>query len=101
MIMFRDGAPAIVPYFQEAKEDYLPDVFTVEFDLYCSSSDFVLFLYDRKNQKSGSPTGHTDLEINYYHMDFATSNSDHPDTKNLAEISAEPFDAPCWPDLFS
>ncbi len=85
VIMFRDGAPAIVPYFQEAKEDYLPDVFTVEFDLYCSRSNFELFLYDRKNQKSGSPTGYTGLEINYYNMDFATSNSDHPDTKNLAE----------------
>jgi OOP family OmpA-OmpF porin len=34
VIMFRDGAPSIVPYFEEAKEDYLPDVFTVEFDLY-------------------------------------------------------------------
>ncbi len=85
VIMFRAGAPSIVPYFKEVKEDYLPDVFTVEFDLYCSSSNFVLYLYDRKNQKHGSPTGYTDLEINYYHMDFATSNSDYPDKKNLAE----------------
>jgi len=85
VIMFRDGAPSIVPYFKEAKEDYLPDVFTVEFDLYCSSSKFVLYLFDRKNQKSGSPTGYTDLEITYYNMDFGTSNSDHPDKKNLAE----------------
>ncbi len=85
VIMFRDGQPSIIPYFKEAKGDYLPDVFTVEFDLYCSSSRFALFLYDRKNQKSGSPTGYTDLEISYYNMDFGTSNSDHPDKKNLAE----------------
>jgi len=85
VIMFRDGQPTIIPYFVEAKEDYLPDVFTVEFDLYCSSSNFVLFLYDRKNQESGSPTGFTDLEINYYNMDFGRSTSDHPDKKNLAE----------------
>jgi len=85
VIMFRDGAPSIIPYFEEAKEDYLPDVFTVEFDLYCSSSHFVLFLYDRKNQEHGSPTGYTDLEINHYNMDFGTSNSDHPDKSNLAE----------------
>jgi len=85
VIMFRDGAPAIVPYFKEAKGDYLPDVFTVEFDLYCSTSDFVLYLYDRKNQESGSPTGYTDLEINSYNMEFGTSNSDHPDKENLAE----------------
>ncbi len=85
VIMFRDGAPSIVPYFNEAKEDYLPDVFTVEFDLYCSSSDFVLYLYDRKNQESGSPTGYTYLEMNHYSMYFGTSNSDYPDKKNLAE----------------
>ncbi|MEA3461514.1 MAG: OmpA family protein [Bacteroidota bacterium] len=85
VIMFRDGQPSIIPYFKEAKEDYLPDVFTVEFDLYCHNSRFVLYLYDRKNQKSGSPTGYTDLEISYYNMDFGRSNSDHPDKKNLAE----------------
>lgn len=85
VIMFRDGAPSIIPYFTEAKEDYLPDVFTVEFDLYCARSYFNLYLYDRKNQKSGSPTGYTDLEISSYQMDFATSSSTHPDEKNLAE----------------
>ncbi len=85
VIMFRDGSPAIVPYFKEAKEDYLPDVFTVEFDLYCSSSNFELFLFDRKNQKSGSPSGYTNLKITYYNMSFSQSNSDHPDKNNLAE----------------
>lgn len=85
VIMFRDGAPAIVPYFKETREDYLPDVFTIEFDLYCSTSRFVLYLFDRKNQQHGSPTGFTDLEINYYNMDFSTSNSDHPDKGELAE----------------
>ncbi|MEN8155452.1 MAG: OmpA family protein [Bacteroidota bacterium] len=83
VIMFRDGAPSIIPYFKDAKEDYLPDLFTVEFDLYCDNSDFVLYLYDRKNQESGSPTGYTDLEINYRQMDFATSSSAHPDEKSL------------------
>jgi len=85
VIMFRDGEPTIVPYFKEAKEDYLPDVFTVEFDLYCDPSDFVLYLYDRKNQKSGSPTGYTDLEINNQRMQFASSTSDYPEAKNLQE----------------
>ena len=40
VIMFRDGAPAIIPYFEEAREDYLPDVFTLEFDLYCITLTF-------------------------------------------------------------
>ncbi len=85
VIMFRDGAPSIVPYFKEAKEDYLPDVFTVEFDLYCSRSDFNIYLYDRKNQKSGSPSGYCDLEIDNERMDFAQSYSAHPNAKTLPE----------------
>jgi len=83
VIMFRGGAPTIVPYFKETREDYLPDVFTVEFDLYCDDLDFVIHLYDRKNQKSGSPTGYTGLSINNERMDFAASSSVHPDAKTL------------------
>jgi OmpA-OmpF porin, OOP family len=84
VIMFRDGAPAIVPYFKEAREDYLPDVFTVEFDLYCDPLDFNLYLYDRKNQKSGSPSGYTDLEIDARRMDFASSSSEYPGAVDLS-----------------
>jgi outer membrane protein OmpA-like peptidoglycan-associated protein len=85
VIMFRDGAPGIMPYFKDAKEDYLPDVFTVEFDLYCHSNDFEIYLYDRKYQKSGSPTGYTYISIDYQSMEFGTSYSNHPDKDNLAE----------------
>jgi len=85
VIMFRDGAPLIIPYFKEAREDYLPDVFTVEFDLYCHNLDFCLYLYDRKNQKSESPTGYTYLEIDSKAMRFGTSESAHPNAKSLAE----------------
>ena len=85
VIMFRDGAPSIVPYFKEAKEDYLPDVFTIEFDLYCDRADFVIHLYDRKNQKSGSPTGYTYLEIDSERMDFGQSYSAYPDAKSLPD----------------
>ncbi len=85
VIMFRDGAPAIMPYFEEAKEDYLPDVFTVEFDLYCNNLDFELYLYDRKYQKSGSPTGYTYISIDNESMEFGQSFSAHPDKNNLAK----------------
>ncbi len=83
VIMFRNGTPAIVPYFKEAKEDYLPDVFTVEFDLYCANADFNLYLYDRKNQKSGSPTGYTYLQIDNKSMEFGLSSSVLPDAGSL------------------
>jgi len=83
VIMFRGGAPTIVPYFKEAREDYLPDVFTVEFDLYCAEANFSLYLYDRKNQESGSPSGYTYLQINNQRMEFGQSNSVLPEAKNL------------------
>ena len=85
VIMFRAGAPTIVPYFKDAREDYLPDVFTVELDLYCDPYEFNIYLYDRKNQQSGSPTGYTYLAVDNNHMAFATSSSNLPEADNLPE----------------
>ncbi len=68
VIMFRDGHPSIIPYFKDASEDYLPEVFTIEFDLYCGRDKVKTYLYDRKNQKSGSPTGYTSIGIGYGNM---------------------------------
>ncbi len=83
VIMFRDGAPTIMPYLKDASQDYLPDVFTIEFDLYCGNDNFVVYLFDRKNQKSGSPTGYTYFNITYKQMEFGQSSSRHPDEKTL------------------
>ncbi|MCD6200462.1 MAG: OmpA family protein, partial [Bacteroidales bacterium] len=83
VIMFREGEPTIIPYFKDPQADYLPDVFTVEFDLYYpGSGTFEIFLYDKKNQKSGSPTGYTSLGIQSDNMEFGTSSSNYP-SKNL------------------
>lgn len=51
VIMFRGNATWIVPYLKNPEKDYLPDVFTIEFDLYKPSGSFDVYLYDRKNQK--------------------------------------------------
>jgi len=85
VIMFRDGTPEIIPYMKEAGKDYLPEVFTVEFDLYCGSDKFEVFLFDRKNQKSGSPTGYTKFNITYNQMEFGQSRSTYPEAKSLQE----------------
>ena len=85
VIMFRDGHPTIIPYFKDASKDYLPVIFTIEFDLYCGQDNFQVYLYDRKNQKSGSPSGHTCFRINYNQMQFGQSTSRHPDEKKLAQ----------------
>lgn len=53
VIMFRDGAPSIVPYLKNSDKDYLPEVFTIEFDFYRppNGNRFCFYLHDRKNQK--------------------------------------------------
>lgn len=83
VIMFRDDEPGIIPYFKEPRKDYLPDVFTVEFDLYYPGNGwFEVILYDKKNQKSGSPSGYTELKIDDNSMEFAASSSEYP-SQNL------------------
>ena len=80
VIMFRDGAPSIIPYFKDPQKDYLPDVFTIEFDFYYpGSGTFEAHLYDRKNQESGSPTGYTGINIVSNYMELGQSRSTLPD----------------------
>ena len=83
VIMFRDGSPTIIPFLEDPSKDYLPEVFTIEFDLYCGTDNFSTYLYDRKNQKSSSPTGYTVLKTTYRHMEFGTSSSMLPDEKSV------------------
>jgi len=56
VIMFPTEAK-IVPYMKNAKKDYLPDVFTLEFDAYfspkVSSGRYWVEFYDMKNQRYG------------------------------------------------
>lgn len=83
VIMLRDGAPSIIPYFKSPQNDYLPEVFTIEFDLYYPGSGrFEAYLYDRKNQKSGSPTGYTYVQMTYNEMRMGKVKSTLPD-KNI------------------
>ena len=83
VIMFRDDHPEIIPYMADPAKDYLPEVFTIEFDLYCGTDKFSTYLYDRKNQKSGSPTGYTELKTTYRLMEFGTSSSKLPEEKTV------------------
>jgi outer membrane protein OmpA-like peptidoglycan-associated protein len=84
VIMMRDGQPTIVPYFKDPKEDYLPDVFTIELDLYYPGSGvFDIYLYDQKNQESGSSSGYTDLSVyNGNEMRFSSASSKYPGKKD-------------------
>lgn len=88
VIMMRAGQPTIVPYFKDPKEDHLPDIFTVELDLYYpGSGSFDIYLYDRKNQESGSPSGYTDVEIGHggNNLNFSSSSSSYPGRKEYTK----------------
>lgn len=66
VLMFIDGNPEIIPYLKNSNEDYLPEVFTIEFDYYkpAKGNRITVYLYDRKNQKK--LLGSTKVNPNQY-----------------------------------
>lgn len=54
-IIFPQRTSTIIPYLKNSKEDYLPEVFTIEFDCYFKSDEpstsYKLILADTKNQR--------------------------------------------------
>lgn len=52
VLMFLDGGE-IVPYLKNSDKDYLPEVFTIEFDFYRPAGGNRIFIYltDQKNQR--------------------------------------------------
>nr|WP_321452702.1 OmpA family protein [uncultured Carboxylicivirga sp.] len=70
VIAFFDGCPEISPYLKNAESDYLPDVFTIEFDIYrpANGNRFFVYLWDRKHQRSG---GEQEIEININRVDVS------------------------------
>jgi len=81
VIMFRGGSPTIIPYLKNSNIDYLPDVFTVEFDLLLPSETFTVFFSDRKNQSS--PSGSTYLSIWSSKMELRPASSTLPDKGSI------------------
>ena len=76
VIMFRGGDPTIIPYLKNSKEDYLPDVFTIEFDLNLPCNSMTVYFYDKKNQRS--PSSHTYLNISNAQMHLSPASSKLP-----------------------
>ena len=63
VLMFIDGAPAIVPYLKNSKEDYLPEIFTIEFDFYkpVNGNRISVYLFDDKNQNKANSAMYMDI----------------------------------------
>ncbi len=85
VIMFRSDKPSIIPYLKNSKADYLPDVFTVEFDLYLNEwgSTIRVYFYDEKNQSS--PYTNPYLEIGGESMYLQSAKSNIPDGGSIKE----------------
>lgn len=71
-----NGPDAILPYLKNKAEDYLPNEFTIEMDVYFHAenqlnSEYYIFLYDKKNQmKIMSPSKPIRVEYNRVHYNF-------------------------------
>jgi flagellar motor protein MotB len=66
VIMFMSGSSCIIPYLKNPEKDYLPDIFTIEFDVYYDvephSAKYIVTLYDKKNQ-SGTGQSLKDIKL--------------------------------------
>ena len=81
VIMLRGGHPEIIPYLKDPQNDYLPDVFTIEFDLYYpGGGNFQIFLYDRKNQRPNG-TGYHYIEVRFDELQMGQVRSKYPADK--------------------
>uniref|UniRef100_UPI003216C9AD OmpA family protein n=1 Tax=uncultured Draconibacterium sp. TaxID=1573823 RepID=UPI003216C9AD len=79
VMMFREGdySDGIIPYLKNSKEDYLPNVFTIEFDCFFGtgySGRYFVSFYDRKNQKYSGEG----LDINVNAMELGDSEQTYP-----------------------
>jgi len=75
VIYLRGGSPCIIPYLENSSEDYLPDIFTIEFDMFFGYHYADIYLYDRKNQTGSSLYR---LSIYYNRMDMGSFSSKYP-----------------------
>lgn len=78
VIGFLDGSD-IIPYLKNSKDDYLPDVFTVEFDAWFTekySGRYWVYFYDKKNQRN--PSGNDYLTVHVNGLDLDKSNQTYP-----------------------
>jgi hypothetical protein len=74
--MFREYGSTIIPYIKEPHSDYLPDIFTIEFDAWIPHDAISVYLYDMKNQSS--PPGRTYLDVWGDGMEFSPASSKLP-----------------------
>ena len=80
VIMFLNGGGYIVPYIENSNEDYLPEIFTVEFDAWFEKGDdfrrYWVYFHDKKNQRVDGLN--SDLEVYANGIEFMNTNKRYP-----------------------
>jgi OOP family OmpA-OmpF porin len=74
VIMFREYGSTIVPYMKDPEADYLPDIFTVEFDAYIPHDAISVYFWDMKNQSSPRGIAYIDVRGDGMSLSPASSN---------------------------
>ena len=91
VIMFSSNSyrQGIIPYLKNSKEDYLPDIFTIEFDAHFNpniyNERYYLDFYDKKNQRSGNNNELT-IYVNGLRIDKSENNYPGKSRGNRDEI---------------
>ncbi|NOR26955.1 MAG: OmpA family protein [Lutibacter sp.] len=93
VIMFLDSGGDIIPYLKNATEDYLPEVFTIEFDVWfekgqTTSNRFFISFRDKKNQRGKGLGGNFTIYPNG--IEFKETDKRYPGTEAL-NWSEEPI----------
>lgn len=94
VIMFLDDGGSILPYLKNSNEDYLPEVFTVEMDVWFGEEQeykrYWIHFYDKKNQRRGETT---DLELYPNGLEYGNSNKRYPGRE---DVNWGVVDEPQW-----
>jgi len=87
IIMFIDRGGEIVPYLKNSKEDYLPEIFTIEFDVWfekgnTTANRFFISFRDKKNQWDKGLGGNFTVYPNG--IEFEDTDKRYPGTEKLS-----------------
>ena len=87
VIMFLSRQSYIIPYLKNSKEDYLPEAFTLELDVWFSkghttSNRLWIYLGDKKNQRYNDASK-VSLIVMPHSLEFLDSGKDYPGTENI------------------
>jgi len=93
VIMFIDRGGEIVPYLKNSNEDYLPEIFTIEFDVWfekgqTTANRFFMAFRDKKNQWGKGLGGNFTVYPNG--IEFEETDKRYPGTEKLS-WSEEPI----------